>query len=124
MDVCLVIKQRLEELGREQRDLAGRRRGHGVLHFTAAHSEKIAAGTRPHRHLRQDGEILEALNRPFINYLRAHTVSSAPLFSSFCKIIRTNDVTSLILVLQLYLTTHVICATLSCESAIPRLSAP
>jgi hypothetical protein len=85
MDVCLVIKQRLEELGREQRDLAGRRRGYGVLHFTAAHSEKIAAGTRPHRHLRQDGEILEALNRPFINYLRAHTVSSALCFLLFAK---------------------------------------
>jgi len=37
-----VIKQRLEELGLEQRDLAAAAGGHGVLHFAVADSEKIA----------------------------------------------------------------------------------
>ena len=44
VDVCLVIKQRLEELGLEQKDLASRRRSYRVLYFPAADSEEIAPG--------------------------------------------------------------------------------
>ena len=63
MDVCLAIKQRLEKLGLEQRDLATAAGGYGVLHFTAADSEEIASRAWPNRHLRQDREILETPER-------------------------------------------------------------
>src|SRR6184192_2670158 len=60
MDVCVVIKQRLEELGLEQRDLAAAAevtRGYRVLHIAIVDREEIASGTWPDRHLREDGEI-------------------------------------------------------------------
>ena len=44
MDVCLVIKQRLEELGFEQRDLAAAAEV-TESYFPAADSEEIAPGT-------------------------------------------------------------------------------
>ena len=42
MDVCLVIKERLEQLGLRAKGLGGRRRSHRVLHFSAPDSEEIA----------------------------------------------------------------------------------
>ena len=66
MDVCVVIKQRLEELGLEQRDLAAAAevtRGYRVLHIAIVDREEIASGTWPDRHLREDGEISKSSGR-------------------------------------------------------------
>ena len=41
------------------------------------------------------GRAFSRSQSPLINYLRGYTVNSTPLFSSICKIIRTNDVISL-----------------------------
>src|SRR5579862_1751086 len=39
------------------------RRGYGILRFAAVEPQEAAAGLGPHRHLRQDGAISEALER-------------------------------------------------------------
>jgi hypothetical protein len=43
VDVCLVIRQRLEELGLEQRDLADAAGSYGLLRFPAPHPEETAS---------------------------------------------------------------------------------
>ena len=51
MDVCTVIKMRLQELGLEQKDLA------------AADPEEATAGTGPDGYLREDGQIPAPIER-------------------------------------------------------------
>jgi len=63
VDVCLLIRQRLEELGLEQQGLAAAHRSHGVLHFPAADSEEIAASAWRNRYLWENGEVFEGSER-------------------------------------------------------------
>ena len=63
MDVCLAIKQRLEKLGLEQRDLAAAAEVTESYISQLLDSEEIASRAWPNRYLRQDGEILETPER-------------------------------------------------------------
>ena len=63
MDVCLAIKQRLEKLGLEQRDLATAAEVTESYISQLLTRKKSASRAWPNRHLRQDGEILETPER-------------------------------------------------------------
>ena len=63
MDVCLVIKQRLEELGFEQRDLAAAAEVTESYISQLLTRKKLPPAPEPNRHLRQNGEILETPER-------------------------------------------------------------
>jgi len=56
--VRLVIKQRLEELGLEQRNLAAAPKSRSPT-FAAADGEKITPRAQPNRRLREDGKFLK-----------------------------------------------------------------
>ena len=57
MDVCLVIKQRLEELGFEQRDLAAAAEVTESYISQLLTRKKLPPRAWPNRYLRQNGKI-------------------------------------------------------------------